>query len=229
MFSSTTMASSTTKPVAMVSAISDRLSSEKPSRNITPSVPSSETVTATLGISDRPAVPQEERDHGRPPAAMAISSVRSTSRSEARIVLVRSTATLISMSCGSAACSAGSRAFTPSTVAMMLAPGWRLTVTTIAGEVTGLPFDLGRRPEVADVLDAVGDLGDVRQPHRRAVALGDHQRRVVGRLGPGVVGVDLQPRAPSSITPFGRLALAEASAARTSSSADAVVRQRAAG
>jgi hypothetical protein len=49
-FSSTTMASSTTKPVATVSAISDRLLSEKPSRYITPKVPSSDTTVATAGM-----------------------------------------------------------------------------------------------------------------------------------------------------------------------------------
>jgi hypothetical protein len=48
-FSSTTMASSTTKPVATVSAISDRLLSEKPSRYITPKVPSSDTTVAMAG------------------------------------------------------------------------------------------------------------------------------------------------------------------------------------
>ena len=50
-FSTTTIASSTTKPVETVSAISDRLSSRKPDRYITPSVPSSETMTAAAGIS----------------------------------------------------------------------------------------------------------------------------------------------------------------------------------
>ena len=51
MFSITTMASSTTKPVEMVSAISDRLSRLKPTRYITANVPISETGTATVGIS----------------------------------------------------------------------------------------------------------------------------------------------------------------------------------
>ena len=48
-FSSTTIASSTTKPVATVIAISDRLLSLKPSRYITPKVPSSDTIVATAG------------------------------------------------------------------------------------------------------------------------------------------------------------------------------------
>src|SRR6185295_9223281 len=48
-FSRTTMASSTTKPVATVIAIRLRLFSEKPSRYITPKVPSSATTVATAG------------------------------------------------------------------------------------------------------------------------------------------------------------------------------------
>ena len=53
MFSRTTIASSTTKPVEMVSAISERLSRLKPKSHMTPIVPSSETGTATVGM--RPA------------------------------------------------------------------------------------------------------------------------------------------------------------------------------
>jgi hypothetical protein len=48
-------------------------------------------------------------------------------------------------------------------------------------------------PLVTDVFLAVDHLSDVREPDRRAVAVGDQERRVVGRRGPGVVGVDLQP------------------------------------
>src|ERR1017187_7192729 len=50
MFSITTMASSTTKPVEMVKAISDKLSMLNPSRYITPKVPTSESGTATEGM-----------------------------------------------------------------------------------------------------------------------------------------------------------------------------------
>ena len=72
MFSSTTMASSTTKPVATVSAISDRLSRLKPSRYIAPKVPISDSGTATLGTSAARALRkvgehhqhhQHDRDH----------------------------------------------------------------------------------------------------------------------------------------------------------------------
>ncbi len=50
MFSIMTMASSTTKPVAMVRAIRLRLFSEKPSRYITPHEPISEIGTARPAI-----------------------------------------------------------------------------------------------------------------------------------------------------------------------------------
>jgi hypothetical protein len=51
MFSSMTMASSTTKPTASVSAISERLSRLKPSRYITAKVPTSDIGRARLGIA----------------------------------------------------------------------------------------------------------------------------------------------------------------------------------
>ncbi len=104
-------------------------------------MPSSETATATLGISiARPFI----RKMATTPttSSVAMITVRSTSVSEARMVVVRSTATSILMSCGSALITAGSTAFTRSTVEMMLAPGWRLTCTMTAGEVIGLPFAL---------------------------------------------------------------------------------------
>ncbi len=50
MFSITTMASSTTKPVAMVRAISVRLLIEKSRNTITAKVPTSDSGTATPGI-----------------------------------------------------------------------------------------------------------------------------------------------------------------------------------
>jgi hypothetical protein len=60
-FSRTTIASSTTKPVATVIAIRLRLLSEKPSRTMTPKVPSSETIVATAGIAVARTRAQEER------------------------------------------------------------------------------------------------------------------------------------------------------------------------
>ena len=50
-FSTTTMASSTTMPIASTSPNSDRLLSEKPNRLITKKVPMSEIGIATIGIT----------------------------------------------------------------------------------------------------------------------------------------------------------------------------------
>ncbi|MNN83173.1 hypothetical protein D3C81_2001890 [compost metagenome] len=52
------MASSTTRPVARISAISDRLLSEKPHRYMTAKVPTSDTGTARLGISEARRLPR---------------------------------------------------------------------------------------------------------------------------------------------------------------------------
>ena len=46
--------------------------------------------------------------------------------------------------------------------------------------------------EIAIVLNGVGDLGDVGEADRRAVAISDHQRRVVGGNVRLVIGVDLK-------------------------------------
>ena len=50
MFSIMTIASSTTKPVAMVSAISDRLLRLEPAEYMTPNVPTSDSGMARLGM-----------------------------------------------------------------------------------------------------------------------------------------------------------------------------------
>ena len=78
MFSITTMASSTTNPVEMVMAISERLSRLYPNRYITANVPISETGTATPGMSvARPL--RRKTNTTRMTRPMEISSVRSTS------------------------------------------------------------------------------------------------------------------------------------------------------
>ena len=50
-FSTTTMASSTTMPIARISPSSVSMLSEKPKTSITPKVPISEMGTATIGMS----------------------------------------------------------------------------------------------------------------------------------------------------------------------------------
>ncbi len=131
-FSSTTMASSTTKPVATVSAIRLRLFRLKPIRYMAPKVPSSDTMVATAGTMVARALRRKALTTSTT-STIEISSVNSISCSEERIELVRSEATCKVTSCGSWACSSGSRAFTPSTVSMTLAPGWRVISTMMAG------------------------------------------------------------------------------------------------
>ncbi len=120
MFSSTTMASSTTKPVAMVSAISDRLSSENPIRYIAAKVAMIEVGTATAGI-------RVERSVRRNTSTTRITSATETARvnwvsaSEARMVAERSIASFSSTPPGIAARSCGSIALIWSMVCTMLA------------------------------------------------------------------------------------------------------------
>ena len=89
MFSIMTMASSTTKPVAMVSAISDRLFRLKPRRTIAPKVPTSERGTATAGIRVAGTV-RRKRKMTSTTSATVSTSVNCTSVTEARMVSVRS-------------------------------------------------------------------------------------------------------------------------------------------
>ena len=134
-FSSTTIASSTTKPVAIVNAISVKLLIEKPNRYMKANVPISETGTATLGISVARTL-RRNTNTTRITSRTAKVSERSVSRSDARIVVVRSIATVRSMVLGIDARNCGSSAVTRSTVSMILAFGWRLMITS----TEGLPF-----------------------------------------------------------------------------------------
>src|SRR6201999_1468244 len=96
MFSSTTMASSTTNPVATVSAIREKMLRLYPSRYITAKVATSDTDTATTGTSV--ALPlRRNANTTRITRITAMISVISTSNSEVRIVIERSTARLISI------------------------------------------------------------------------------------------------------------------------------------
>ena len=101
-FSSTTMASSTTKPVAMVSAISERLSSENPSMYMAANVPMIEIGTATLGISVARQL-RRNRNTTITTSATATIRVNSVSCSDERIVVDRSEVGVISTSAGRAA------------------------------------------------------------------------------------------------------------------------------
>ncbi len=124
MFSTTTMASSTTKPTATTMATRVRLFRLKPSTYI----------KAKLAVRDTPSTAETIRvaDHWRRNSAItattsstAISRVISTSCNEARMVWVRSTSTLTCTEAGSMASRPGRAAWMRSTVSTILAPGWR--------------------------------------------------------------------------------------------------------
>src|SRR6202790_4864236 len=89
MFSITTMASSTTNPVQIASAMRERLSRLYPNRYITPNVPMMESGTAMLGIIVAQAL-RKNRNMTITTSATVRSSVNSISLTDARIVVVRS-------------------------------------------------------------------------------------------------------------------------------------------
>ncbi len=120
--SSMTMASSTTKPTAIDMAISDRLSRLKPAASITAVVPSSEIGITIAGMS---VARTSRRNRKITPVTRKTvsSSVSSTSRTEARMVCVRSATMCMSMDGGMSAFSPGSAALIRLTVWMTFAPG----------------------------------------------------------------------------------------------------------
>ncbi|SAJ33558.1 Uncharacterised protein [Enterobacter cloacae] len=132
------MASSTTNPVAIVSAISDRLLRLNPHRYMAAKVPISDTGTATAGISvARPE--RRNRNTTRITSATEMISVCSTSSSEARMVGERSCAIWRSMAAGIVSWSSGRRARMLFTVWMMLASGSLRIISKIAGLALVIP------------------------------------------------------------------------------------------
>ena len=122
MFSSMTMASSTTKPTAIVRPISDRLSRLNPIRNIAPSVPTSANGTVTLGMIVAHTL-RRNRKITITTNPIDSARVNSTSLTDARITWVRSTMVLTCTDGGMDASSAGRAALMRSTVCITLAPG----------------------------------------------------------------------------------------------------------
>ncbi|KWV86430.1 hypothetical protein PFLmoz3_03863 [Pseudomonas fluorescens] len=131
MFSSITMASSTTKPVAMVRAISVRLLMENPARYITPKVPTRDSGTAMDGMIVA-LTRRRNRNVTMTTRAMAIRSSCCTSLTEARMVWVRSVSTVTSRPAGRLSVMLGSRALIRSTTSITLAPGWRWILSNTA-------------------------------------------------------------------------------------------------
>ena len=124
MFSSITIASSTTKPTDRVSAISVRLLRLYPSRYIAMNVPTIEPGNARLGISVAEMF-RRNRKITMITRATVRRSVNFTSRTDSRIGPARSI--LISRFTGGGSCSrrVGRRARTASTTATTLVPGCR--------------------------------------------------------------------------------------------------------
>ena len=132
MFSIITMASSTTKPVPMVSAISDRLSSEKPANHITPKVAISDSGSATPAMKVARNVRRKIKTTSTTRPTLS-TSVNCTSWMEARMVSVRSLTMVSAAPAGIVRCRRGSSARRRCTVSITLAPGWRCTSMTTAG------------------------------------------------------------------------------------------------
>ena len=123
-FSNMTMASSTTKPVAMVNAISVRLFNEKPNTYITAKVPISDKGTTTDGIKVA-VIRFKNKNVTNTTKATANTNSNCTSLTAARMVCVRSVSTLTSRLAGKLAIMLGNNASTRSTTSITLAPGWR--------------------------------------------------------------------------------------------------------
>ena len=134
MFSIITIASSTTKPVEIVSAISDRLFRLNPRSTMTPNVPTSESGTATAGMAVAERVRRNRKITITTSATASISS-NWTSATELRMVTVRSVSTATCTADGSDACSWGKSRLMRSTTSITLAPGCRWMFRTTAGPV----------------------------------------------------------------------------------------------
>src|ERR1700675_2574977 len=134
MFSIITMASSTTNPAAMVSAMRDRLFRLNPKRYIAAKVPTSDSGTERLGMIVAGTLSRNTK-MTRTTSTTANASSSSTSETEARIVLVRSVRTETLTDRGNPASIWGSSDLMRSATEITFAPGWRWTLRRIAGIV----------------------------------------------------------------------------------------------
>src|SRR5476649_2330768 len=131
MFSSITMASSTTKPTDSVSASSVILLMEKPKAYMAAQVPINETGTASEGMMVAETF-RRNRKITMITRVTAIASVSWTSLTAARIEIERSNKGSIWIDGGTCARIGGSFSRTMSTTATVLASGWRCTASTTA-------------------------------------------------------------------------------------------------
>ncbi len=133
MFSSITMASSTTKPTAKVSAISERLSRLYPSRYITAKVPTRDMGSARLGITVAVRF-LRNRKITITTRQMVRSSVNFTSVTDSLMNNERSKRTSTLTDAGSCARRSSTRRRTPSATSTVLVPGCFWTARTIPRE-----------------------------------------------------------------------------------------------
>ena len=131
-FSTTTMASSTTKPTAIVIAINESVSSVKPATHIAAKLPAMERGTE---IPTAIVCARLRRKTSTTPITrrMATSSVFIKSRIEERMDSVRSVSVLILTPAGIQRPSSGKSAFTASTVSITLASGCLVICKITAG------------------------------------------------------------------------------------------------
>ena len=134
MFSIMTMASSTTKPVEMVSAMRVRLFRLKPSRYMTPKVPTSDSGTATLGMVVAGRLRRNRKMTSTTRATASISSILHVLHRRADGGGAVGQDRDLDRG-GQRACSCGSSFLIRSTTSMTLAPGWRWMLTITAGVV----------------------------------------------------------------------------------------------
>ncbi len=100
---------------------------------MTANVPTSDSGTATLGMTVA-ATLRRNRKMIITTSATASMSSNCTSRTDARMVTVRSVSITTSTAAGSDAESCGSRRLMRSTTSMTLAPGWRWMLTITAAD-----------------------------------------------------------------------------------------------
>ena len=160
-FSIMTMASSTTKPTATASAISEMLSIEKPATHISAKVPASASGTVTPAAMVA-ASRRRNRNTTIITSAMVASSVSCMSNTLARMVRVRSDSTEISVSAGIQRLSSGSSSWMRSTVSITLASACLVMTSSTDG---------CRLNQAAErLLRTLGlDRGDGAEPHHGAV------------------------------------------------------------
>ncbi len=124
MFSSMTIASSTTKPTDNVSAINERLSRLYPSRYMTAKVPTSDMGSARLGITVAEMF-LRKRKITITTRQSVMNRVNFTSCTDSWMEAERSYMVWISTEGGNCFCISASAAFTSSATFTVLVPGWR--------------------------------------------------------------------------------------------------------